>query len=235
MRFLLFYQRLELGAGTTQAASHRRGPTLRDLGDLLGRIPFHIVQMHHRAILGRKGVENPPHLVRHQRGRCRGRFGKQRFIIGKRLGPMARRGTAKLVAPVDGHADEPCLEVFVVLEHSCVLQQADKRFLAHIACVGGLARLAERETIHHVLPIAQGMVHEFVRAQISHGFQSPPYPKHADAMENVAKFLKPYSTPPKAKHTGMRSAWDEGAKSTARPGAFGAGCIVALPRNSQHL
>lgn len=60
---------------------------------------------------------------------------------------MARRGTAKLVAPVDGHADEPCLEVFVVLEHSCVLQQADKRFLAHIACVGGLARLAERETI----------------------------------------------------------------------------------------
>ena len=33
-------------------------------------------------------------------------------------------------------------------------------------------------------------------------------------MENVAKFLKPYSTPPKAKHTGMRSAWDEGAKST---------------------
>ena len=50
---------------------------------------------------------------------------------------MARRGTAKLVAPVDGHADEPCLEVFVVLEHSCVLQQADKRFLAHIACVGG--------------------------------------------------------------------------------------------------
>ena len=92
------------------------------------------------------------------------------------------------------------------------------------ACVGGLARLAERETIHHVLPIAQGMVHEFVRAQISHGFQSPPYPKHADAMENVAKFLKPYSTPPKAKHTGMRSAWDEGAKGTARPGAFGAGC-----------
>ena len=86
MRFLLFYQRLELGAGTTQAASHRRGPTLRDLGDLLGRIPFHIVQMHHRAILGRKGVENPPHLVRHQRGRCRGRFGKQRFIIGKEVG-----------------------------------------------------------------------------------------------------------------------------------------------------
>ena len=42
-------------------------------------------------------------------------------------------------------------------------------------------------------------------------------------MENVAKFLKPYSTPPKAKHTGMKSTWDEGAKGTARPGAFGAG------------
>ena len=89
--------------------------------DLLCAVALHIVQPHRDSLIVRQCVYRLPQLT-----------AAFRFRSGGALKP---RRTAKIGAPAERYAQQPCFQVLGVAEIGVVPQQPEKDFLIDVLCV----------------------------------------------------------------------------------------------------
>ena len=113
--------------------------------DLLCTVALHIVQPHRDSLIVRQCVYRLPQLTaafRFRSGSIRGSF--------HRCGALKPRRTAKIGAPAERYAQQPCFQVLFALEAAIVAQQLFENILHHIFRIGGAAAVVHGGSEHRV-------------------------------------------------------------------------------------
>lgn len=102
--------------------------------DLLCAVALHIVQPHRDSLIVRQCVYRLPQLTAAFRFRS-GSF--------HRRGALKPRRPAKIGAPAERYAQQPCFQVLGVAEIGVVPQQPEKDFLIDVLCVCAAVQSAQ--------------------------------------------------------------------------------------------
>lgn len=106
--------------------------------DLLRAVALHIVQPHRDSLIIRQCVYRLPQLTaafRFRNGSIRGSF--------HRCGALKPRRPAKIGAPAERYAQQPCFQVLGVAEIGVIPQQPEKDFLIDVLCVRAAVQSAQ--------------------------------------------------------------------------------------------
>ena len=148
-------------AGAGQPGAHSGGLAVQHAGDLVGGVALDVVQVHGRAQVVGQLAHRVPDVgvarVAHELGDVVS-YGIERHGVAV---PVRFRQVA---AAVDGHAQQPRLEVLGAGELGGVAVQPHEHVLVHVLGIGLRARLAQRQAVHGIAPIGHGARHEGLRA-----------------------------------------------------------------------
>ena len=166
-------------AGAGQPGAHSGGLAVQHAGDLVGGVALDVVQVHGRAqVVGQLAHRVPDVGV----ARVAHELGDVVSYGIERHGAAVPVRFRQVAAAVDGHAQQPRLEVLGAGELGGIAVQPHEHVLVHVLGIGLRARLAQRQAVHGIAPIGHGARHEGLRAirlrVVLCGHRSTPLPKH---------------------------------------------------------
>lgn len=103
-----------------EARAHRAGVSVGYAGNFVGGVTFNVEQVHDRTQVKGQLTHGRPHVGFHEvNGFC-----NKRVTFFKRYIAFLPSCASQVKAPVDGDAEQPCLQMLIVVEYGVVLEQS---------------------------------------------------------------------------------------------------------------
>ena len=128
-----------------QARAYRDCAASGHLRDLLGAVALHIMQPHGGALVVRQRGDGLPQfalIVRLRRGGIGGGL--------HRRGALEPRRTAKIGASAECHAQQPCLQVFLIAKVGVVPQQPEEHLLINVLGIRAAVQAAQCQPVDRI-------------------------------------------------------------------------------------
>ena len=164
-----------------QARADRAAFAVADLGDLVGRVAFDVMQMHGESSRLGELFHRLPHGASDEVGDGV-RFGIGRGIgVGEGAGavaPIGMRGgclaplsarSPQLMAAIDGYAQKPCFQMLAVDEVRPIIEKAEKHVLGNVFRILRGTCLVECQSIDGAAVIVHRLLHERCRPWSARG------------------------------------------------------------------
>lgn len=153
-----------------EARAYGAGVGVGDAGNFVGGEAFNVEQVHDRTQVKGQFAHGLPHVGFHEVDG----FGNKRVALFKRHIALLPSRASQVKAPVDGDAEQPCLQMLIVVEYGVVFEQSQKHILEYIFSIADAARMAQGQAQHCIAPTSHSVFNKLVRAYMFRHKFSPP-------------------------------------------------------------